>query len=173
MRWKSAVGSAENGLRKPHVPSDLAAVRCACYVRFSNQLELSMPSVSSWAAGKCALPCARALLCGLVRARASRPRLPAARNLLGGQVLRAGLRPNPGLSPPPAALGGSATFPLRFEPPRPAGNAWGGLPLTPTARSPSSLHGCSRGFPGPLHWRAGLKAQAVGRRAGPHASPGP
>lgn len=75
--------------------------RRACYLRFSNQLELSMPSVSSWAADERAPPCARALLCGLVRARASRPRLPTGRKLLGGHAPPGGIAAGSGAFPAP------------------------------------------------------------------------
>lgn len=61
--------------------------------------------------------------------------------------------------------------PVRTAPRRPAENARGGLPLTPTAHSSSSSHGRSRGFLGPSPWRDGLKAQAVGPREGEGRAP--
>lgn len=83
--WDSAEGLAHE------TPRPLRSCCRACYLRFSNQLELSMPSVSSWEAGERAPSCARALLCCLVRARASRLWLPAVRHPLSGLALSGGV----------------------------------------------------------------------------------
>lgn len=112
-----------------------------------------MPSVSSWAAEEREPRCARALQCGLVRARASSPRLPAGRNVLGGLPLRVGWRPARVLSSPGPRTEAPERARSGAHAPRWARKAgWdapGDLPLTR--------------LPGPLPWGRGPRAQAVGR----------
>ena len=102
--------------------------RRACYVQFSNQLEFSMPSVSSWAAGEPAPPCARALRCGLARARASTPRLLCARGLLRGYAAPCGISAGPGALPAPGRAPGFQNVPASVCVPHPhsAGDSGGG-----------------------------------------------
>lgn len=142
--------------------------RRACYVQFSNQLELSMPSVSSWAAGEPAPPCARALRCGLARARAPTPRLIGVRGLFRGCAAPCEISAGPGALSAPGRAPGFRNVPASVcvLHPHCAGDTGAGGPATPRALAHSSPFqcGCWRGFPGPLLRRSGRQALAVGRR---------
>lgn len=162
LRGGGAAGSVRRGQRGPHSASDPAAAVPATY---GSRTSWNFPCLRLILGGgrACALVCACAKQCGLVRARAPRPRLVGARDLLRRPRSSGWGRGRIWAFPAPGCAGEFQNVPAKN-----CASARWGCPGQPAPRAPfprPSSRGCRRGFPGPLLRRGGRKAQAVGRRA--------
>lgn len=174
--------------RQPPIAPLRPCCRRAGYVRFSNQLELSRPPVSSWAADEPAPPCARALRCGAVRSLRARARPDCrARGACSAvTLLREGISAGHGgsLSPHPHPPPGRSprfwnVLRLRSAPhhhhlPLRGGDTRVGCPRRPCPQLSFFPAWLPRGgFPGPLgreKWAPGAGSGAGGLPFSPHPS---